>query len=32
VGDGMHTREEFLCLRSLERRIGLLADLLTSLA
>jgi glutamate carboxypeptidase len=32
VGDGMHTRDEFLCLRSLERRIGLLADLLTSLA
>ena len=31
VGDGMHTREEFLDLRSLERRIVLLADLLASL-
>lgn len=31
VGDGMHTREEYLDLRSLERRIGLLADLLASL-
>jgi len=31
VGDGMHTREEFLDLRSLERRIVLLADLLATL-
>ncbi len=28
VGAGMHTREEYLDLRSLRRRIGLLADLL----
>lgn len=28
VGGGMHTREEFVDLRSLERRIALLADLL----
>ncbi len=28
VGGGMHTREEFLDLRSLDRRIALLADLL----
>ncbi len=32
VGDGMHTREEYLDLRSLERRIVLLADLLQQLA
>lgn len=32
VGDGMHTREEYLDLRSLERRIVLLADLLNELA
>jgi glutamate carboxypeptidase len=32
VGDGMHTREEYLDLRSLERRIVLLADLLAALA
>ncbi|MBZ5590400.1 MAG: M20/M25/M40 family metallo-hydrolase [Acidobacteriia bacterium] len=32
VGDGMHTREEYLDLRSLERRIALLADLLAELA
>jgi len=32
VGDGMHTREEYLDLRSLERRIVLLADLLAELA
>ncbi len=32
VGDGMHTREEHLSLRSFERRIVLLADLLASLA
>jgi len=32
VGDGMHTREEYLDLRSLERRIVLLADLLHELA
>ncbi len=31
VGDGMHTREEYLDLRSLERRIVLLADLLATL-
>ncbi len=31
VGDGMHTREEYLDLRSLERRIVLFADLLASL-
>ena len=31
VGDGMHTREEYLDLRSLERRIVLLADLLREL-
>jgi glutamate carboxypeptidase len=31
VGDGMHTREEYLDLRSLERRIVLLADLLGTL-
>jgi glutamate carboxypeptidase len=31
VGDGMHTREEFLDLTSLDRRIVLLADLLASL-
>ena len=30
VGDGMHTREEYLDLRSLERRVGLLADLLAT--
>ncbi len=28
VGDGMHTREEFMELQSLDRRIALLADLL----
>jgi len=32
VGDGMHTREEYLDLRSLERRIVLMADLLAALA
>lgn len=32
VGGGMHTRDEFLDLDSLERRIVLLADLLTDLA
>ena len=32
VGDGMHTREEHLDLRSFERRIVLLADLLVALA
>ena len=32
VGDGMHTREEHLDLRSFERRIVLLADLLAALA
>ncbi len=32
VGDGMHTRQEYLDLRSLERRIVLLADLLHELA
>ncbi|MDD5562613.1 MAG: M20/M25/M40 family metallo-hydrolase [Thermoanaerobaculaceae bacterium] len=32
VGDGMHTREEHLDMRSFERRIVLLADLLASLA
>jgi len=32
VGDGMHTRDEYLDLRSLERRIVLLADLLHELA
>ena len=31
VGDGMHTRDEWLDLRSLERRIVLLADLLATL-
>ena len=31
VGHGMHTREEYLDLRSLERRIVLLADLLATL-
>ena len=31
VGDGMHTREEQLDLRSLRRRIVLLADLLPTL-
>lgn len=31
VGEGMHTREEWLDLGSLERRIGLLADLLATL-
>ncbi len=31
VGDGMHTRDEYLSLRSLERRIVLLADLLATL-
>lgn len=31
VGDGMHTREEYLDLASFERRIVLLADLLASL-
>ncbi len=31
VGDGMHTREEYLDLGSLERRIVLLADLLATL-
>jgi glutamate carboxypeptidase len=31
VGDGMHVREEFLDLRSLERRAVLLADLLATL-
>jgi glutamate carboxypeptidase len=31
VGDGMHVREEFLDLRSLERRSVLLADLLATL-
>lgn len=31
VGEGMHTREEWLDLESLERRIVLLADLLASL-
>jgi glutamate carboxypeptidase len=31
VGDGMHTRDEYLDLRSLERRIVLLADLLATL-
>ena len=31
VGDGMHTREEHLDLRSFERRIVLLADLLVAL-
>jgi len=31
VGGGMHTRDEFLDLRSLERRIVLLADLLATL-
>ncbi len=31
VGDGMHTREEYLDLRSLQRRILLLADLLPTL-
>lgn len=31
VGDGMHTREEWLDLRSLERRIVLFADLLAAL-
>lgn len=31
VGDGMHTREEWLDLRSLDRRIVLLADLLATL-
>ncbi len=30
VGGGMHTREEFLDLRSFERRIALLADLLAA--
>ncbi len=32
VGDGMHTREEYLDLHSFERRIVLLADVLASLA
>ena len=31
VGDGMHTRDEYVDLRSFERRIVLLADLLASL-
>jgi len=31
VGDGMHTRDEWLNLRSLDRRIVLLADLLATL-
>jgi glutamate carboxypeptidase len=31
VGDGMHTRDEWLDLRSLDRRIVLLADVLASL-
>jgi glutamate carboxypeptidase len=31
VGDGMHTRDEWLDLRSLDRRIVLLADLLATL-
>jgi acetylornithine deacetylase/succinyl-diaminopimelate desuccinylase-like protein len=31
VGNGMHTREEYLDLASFERRIVLLADLLASL-
>ena len=31
VGDGMHTREEWLDLASLERRTVLLADLLATL-
>jgi acetylornithine deacetylase/succinyl-diaminopimelate desuccinylase-like protein len=31
VGNGMHTRDEFLDLTSLERRIVLLADLLASM-
>jgi glutamate carboxypeptidase len=31
VGDGMHTRDEWLDLRSLERRVVLLADLLATL-
>jgi glutamate carboxypeptidase len=30
VGGGMHTREEFISIRSLERRVGWLADLLAS--
>ena len=30
VGGGMHTREEFVDLRSLRRRIVLLADLLAA--
>jgi glutamate carboxypeptidase len=32
VGDGMHTRQEYVSLLSLERRVVLLADLLASLA
>jgi len=32
VGDGMHTREEYVSLTSLARRIVLLADLLTALS
>jgi glutamate carboxypeptidase len=31
VGEGMHTREEWLDLRSLERRIVLFADVLAAL-
>jgi acetylornithine deacetylase/succinyl-diaminopimelate desuccinylase-like protein len=31
VGDGMHVRDEFLDLRSLDRRAVLLADLLSTL-
>jgi len=31
VGDGMHVREEYLDLRSLDRRAVLLADLLATL-
>lgn len=31
VGDGMHTRDEYLDLRSLDRRVVLLADLLETL-
>jgi len=31
VGDGMHTRDEYVSLRSFERRIVLLADLLATL-
>jgi glutamate carboxypeptidase len=30
VGGGMHTREEFVSLRSLERRVALIADLLAA--